>query len=79
MLNAPWYNITSLHCADKAVAYWSDIFKKYANKHMPVVRKKLNVIVNQTGLMIKLGMRYKQKIFIQRKTILEIINHGGIR
>ena len=41
MLNAPWSNITSLHCADKALAYWSDIFKNIVDKHMPIVRKKV--------------------------------------
>ena len=41
--------------------------------------KKVNVIFNQTGLLIKLGLRYKQDIFIKRKIILHNINHGGIR
>ena len=41
MLNAPWSNITSLHCADKALAYWSDILKNIVDKHMPIVRKKV--------------------------------------
>ena len=41
MFNAPWSKINSLHCADKALAYWSDVFQNIVDKHMPVVRKKI--------------------------------------
>ena len=46
---------------------------------MPIVRKKVKRDSQQTGLMIKLEVQYKQEIFIKRKTILQNINHGEIR
>ena len=67
MFNAPWSKINSLHCADKALAYWSDIFLNIVDKHMPVVRKKVKRDMQPNWINDKIRIAIQTRDFHKKK------------